>query len=554
MGAGDDLLRLFGGKVNGTIDGGTGKNTLETAGTQFFARGGLQNIQNIHITSGDTTFGGNLDIAGNLSVNGTLKTSGEQADRIINVGGNYTQTANGVLEVGVAGKDRSDRINVLGIATLADGATIQPVSQGYIANGASYRIVSSLGLDANPENLAIRNSSSLMSYNLNRSGNDLVLNAIRPVAVTNALSGNQNMMLSKLDQLALEGNNTAGPLLQAVSYLNTTNQLSDALRQLAPQTNGAAAKATQLATGSVMSSFFDRMDAVRENDLSTAPRGVTSGGNDSYRLWAMGLGAWGKQKEHAQNDGFNLNSGGLAAGLEFDQSANSILGVSLAANKAKAKGISSASGDEVKLDNYNLGAYYSYNTNSWTFDAALAVGYNDYQSERRVRFDGFDSTVSGDYSGWNISGRAELGLPFQLAPNWNGRWLAGVRASSLRTDSYTEDGNNAIAQHIDKMTTTSVQSVLGAELNHRFEDQSSLRFRARYLHEFRDLPDVSARFVSGGNSFNLSGDDLSRNSFELGVAYRAEVRDGMSLMLGYDAELSKRYTVHKITARAVWQF
>ncbi|GAA4418088.1 hypothetical protein GCM10011450_09630 [Advenella faeciporci] len=51
LGAGDDLLRLFGGKVNGTIDGGTGNNTLETAGTQFFARGDLQNIQNINITS-----------------------------------------------------------------------------------------------------------------------------------------------------------------------------------------------------------------------------------------------------------------------------------------------------------------------------------------------------------------------------------------------------------------------------------------------------------------------------------------------------------------------
>lgn len=81
-----------------------------------------------------------------------------------------------------------------------------------------------------------------------------------------------------------------------------------------------------------------------------------------------------------------------------------------------------------------------------------------------------------------------------------------------------------------------------------------MRFRARYLHEFRDLPDVSARFVSGGNTFNLSGDDLSRNSFELGLAYRALVREGMSVMVGYDAELSKRTTVHKITARAVWEF
>lgn len=208
----------------------------------------------------------------------------------------------------------------------------------------------------------------------------------------------------------------------------------------------------------------------------------------------------------------------------------------------------------MKLDNYNLGTYYSYNTDAWTFDAALAVGYNDYKSERRVRFNGFDSTVNGDYSGWNVSGRVEFGLPFQIAPSWNGRWLAGVRANRLRTDSYTEEGNSAIAQHIDKLTTTSVQSVLGAELNHQFEDQGSLRFRARYLHEFRNLPDVSARFVSGGNTFKLSGDDLSRNSFELGLAYRALVREGMSVMVGYDAELSKRTTVHKITARAVWEF
>ncbi|MFA5703260.1 MAG: autotransporter domain-containing protein [Advenella sp.] len=86
------------------------------------------------------------------------------------------------------------------------------------------------------------------------------------------------------------------------------------------------------------------------------------------------------------------------------------------------------------------------------------------------------------------------------------------------------DSNDAIAQHIDKVTTNSVQSVLGAELNHSFEDQSSLRFRARYLHEFNNQPEVGAGFVAGGSSFNLKGDDLARNSVELGVAYRSMVR------------------------------
>lgn len=554
MGQGDDLLRLFGGKVNGTIDGGEGNNSLETAGTHYFASGNLLNIQNIRITGGTTSFGGNLDLAGNLNVDGTLGVTGEMPGRVITVGGNYTQSATGVLEVGVTGNNRSDNITVLGIARLEDGATIKPVSSGYIANGASYRIVSGLGLEANTANLAIGNTSSLMSYKLDRSGNDLILNAVRPVAVTSALSGNQNTILSRLDQLSLEGSTTAEPLLQAVSDLNTTGQLSDALRQIAPSTNGAAAKLTQMATGSVLSSFFDRMDAVRGNDLSMAPRGQAAGEYSNYRVWAMGLGAWGKQKEHDQVDGFDLSSGGIAAGVEFDRSASSTLGVSLAFNKAKAKGISSASGDDVRLNNYNLGTYYSYNTGSWTFDAALAVGYNDYKSDRRVRFDGFDSTVSGDYSGWNISGRAELGLPFQLASNWNGRWLAGIRASTLRTGSYTEDGNDAIAQHIDKVTTNSVQSVLGVELNHSFEDQSSLRFRARYLHEFSNQPEVGAGFVAGGSSFNLKGDDLARNSVELGVAYRSTVRDGLSFMVGYDAELRKHYNLHKVTARAIWEF
>ncbi|HEX2605490.1 MAG TPA: hypothetical protein VHL60_12525, partial [Oxalicibacterium sp.] len=208
MGNGNDTLNLYGGTVIGTIDGGAGTNTLQTNGVQVFESGQLSNFQNIAVQGGSTTFNYGLgtvntvDIAnaanlrvngafgtsGNLNVSGTLQAPTSGAFRTIQVGGNYTQGANGVLEARIGANGTSDQIAVSGNATLSDGATIRPLLTGAVSDGATYTLVTAGSMTASAAALQIDNGSGLFfSYTLQGSGNDLQLVAHQNRNVANTV-------------------------------------------------------------------------------------------------------------------------------------------------------------------------------------------------------------------------------------------------------------------------------------------------------------------------------------------------------------------------------
>ena len=191
---------MFGGAVIGSIDGGTGVNTLETKGTQTFNVGQLVNFQNITVLAGNTTFNyglpdannlqvdaganlrinGNVNASGNLTVNGSLQAPTGTTFRNVTVAGNYAQGANGVLEARIGANNTSDTITVTGNATLANGATIRPLITGSVADGANYTLISAGTLNASAGNLQINNGSgAFYTYTLQGSGNDLQLIAHR---------------------------------------------------------------------------------------------------------------------------------------------------------------------------------------------------------------------------------------------------------------------------------------------------------------------------------------------------------------------------------------
>lgn len=574
MGAGNDTVALFNGGstgvIVGTVDGGSGTDTLETGGTQSFAPGAVIGFENFIVRNGSTTFtyglgpvagvqvdsgatlqvNGALSLSGNFTVNGTFKASTDTAPRSIAVGGNFAQGAAGVLEAGIGGGNVSDKISVTGSATLANGATIRPVPRGYVAGGAYTLVSAAGGLNATPAGLVVTNSA-LVNYTLTKSGNDLVLNAQRAATLGALAPANLGSMGAALEALGQSGG--ANSLFTALETLPTTQAVSDALAQIAPDTARGAQQASQLATGTIFSSLESRMDAGRDGALAQGQTGLAAGGDASRRMWLQGTGGQGRQDARAGGPGYKLHAYGLATGFEVDRSANELMGMSLAYTEAGTDGKDAAQGDQVRVKAFNLGGYFSQNRADMTLDASVLLGYNNYKSERQVAFPGFSEIAKGDYKGWQAGGRVEVGFPFTLGASWSGRWLVGGRAGYLATDGYTETGSVA-AQRVDSNSASSLQSVLGTELTQALSGTSSLQLRARYLHEFANTPDIKASFVAGGPGFIAGGVQPGRDSLQLGVGYRSVSAQGVTFTLRYDAEVRSGYLGHQLSARAMWAF
>ncbi|MNR79882.1 Outer membrane protein B precursor [compost metagenome] len=576
MGSGNDTLRLFGGVVIGSIDGGTGVNTLETQGTQFFNAGQLSNFQNITVLGGNTTFNyaisdatnvqvdaganlrinGNLSAAGDLTVNGTLQAASGDAFRNITVAGNYAQGASGVLETRIG--SNNDKITVTGTATISNGATIRPVITGAVADGASYTLISAGTLTASAANLQVNNGSgAFYTYSLQGSGNDLQLVAHRQNGLANALPQNLGGLANSLGQLANGGfaNSEQGlKLLNSLQSLPNAGALSDAGKQLAPETNAAAQSTATAAQGSVFSAFDNRMDAARGGEtVAMNKTGLAGGDAAGNRFWMQGLASIAKQKARKGANGFDLDAQGLAAGYETDLNQSDMVGISGGYTQAGSDGRDTGSGDSNDVKSFHLGGYFSRTEASYTLDASLAISANRYTSQRLVSIPGFNETLRGKFSGNQIGARFEYGLPFVLSSTWGGRWLLGARMSRLENGNYTETGG-ASAQTVASSSANSVQSVLGVEFSNKLSASSSATLRARYLHEFADTPAVEASFASGGPAFKIAGVQPGREALQLGVGYRKVTAQGTTVAIGYDMEVRDKYLGHQLTAKAIWNF
>lgn len=573
MGDGDDDLQLRGGAVVGSIAGGAGSDTLTTAGTQTFVGGKLSGFENFVVESGSTTFdyalgavnsvavnagatlavNGAFSTAGDLTVGGTLKSGTQTGMRTVNVGGDFSLGAGGVLETGVGADNTSDKIAVTGTATLASGATLQPVAKSFVKNGSSYTIVSASTLTADATQLKVVDTAAI-DYSLQQNGNDLVLTAHRTGAdLAIAASAGLGGLSRALQALGSAGNTQAAPVLGLLDSMPTAQAYRSAAQQLAPETNNASRRATQTGSNAVFSALENRIDNARGGALAGNPGGVAAG-DGNRRAWLQGLGSWGEQDPRAGATGYKVGAAGVAGGIETDLAAREVMGVAVGYANAYTTGTGVATGDDARVDAFSAGAYFSRTEQDWTLDASMIAGFNSYKSERLVGIGGFNEVAHGDYDGWQVGGRVEVGFPFAMSPTWSGRWLVGARAGYVSTESYTETGNAAIIQNVDSSSATSFQPTLGVELNQAMSDQSRLQLRARYLHEMSNNPDIQATFVAGGPSFVTPGVKPNRDALQLGVGYRWATSEGSFVTLGYDAEFREQSLVNQVTARASWSF
>ena len=581
MGAGDDVTRLFAGGstgvVVGTVDGGAGIDTLETGGVQRFAAGSVIHFERFIVRDGSTTFlyalgpvssvqvdagaalriDGGFSTSGDLTVDGRLQAASGDALRTVQVGGNYTQGATGVLQARLGAGNTSDRIVVAGTATLADGATLHAQPTRYVTDGAVYTLISATGaLTATAANLQLVNDSALVRYSLSGTGHELRLTAERTGTLAGVAPAGLGGIGAALDALG-QGGSSLDALLGRIDAQSSVQGVADALRELAPNGNRAGQQATQVTASAVFSALGDRMDLARNGGADTLAqgpmRGLSAGEGLAGRGWVQGLGAWGEQKARGGVAGYDIDAHGLAFGLESDRAANEVMGLSFGLNRASADGQGTGLGDDVRVKAASLGGYLSRDLGGMTLDVSALLSHNRYDSRRAIAVGGVTEIATGDYKGWQIGGQVEAGFPFTLSPDVSGRWLVGGRASYLSTGGYDEQGSSA-ALRMGSAHARSLQSVLGAELTRALSPASSVQLRARWLHEFADTPDLNASFVAGGPGFTTAGAQPGRDALQLGVGWRHQAARGMTLSLRYDAEIKRAYLAHQLSARATWSF
>lgn len=542
--------------VQGDIRGGSGFSSLELNGSGHgnFA-GSFSGFESAVVTNGTWVLGGNSTFvngitvaSGSLIVNGSivggvtvnsggyLGGSGSTGSMTfangsiiapgnsigtLTVAGDLNLAAGAVYRVEVdPSSTASDLIAVSGVANL-NGATVRHIGYPGVYNPASTYTILKAGNIVGTFGGVTSDFAFLdpvLGYSANAVTMSLARNDVSFADV--AQTTNQRVTSSALAQLG-SGNIVNDVLvgLDATGARQAYDLLSGEIY--------ATAK-----TVLTEDSRFVR-DAINDRLYGS----LADTGAEHAAVWGQGFGSRG----HSDGDGnaarFGRSTGGLLLGGDIaifeGWRFGAVAGYSQTSFDAAARASLSSS------DNYHVGLYGGTQWGDFTFRTGAAYTWHALTTDRRIAFGGFNERAKGSYDAGTTQVFGEVGYRVEtgLARFEPFAHLAHV---NVNTDSFQEMGGAAGLSGGGGSADTTF-TTLGLRASSTFDLDGAI-VSARGLiglqHAFTDAQPTSAQAIQGSSSFAVAGVPIAQNTAILQAGIDVALSPEATLGLSYAAQIA----------------
>ncbi|WP_421995168.1 beta strand repeat-containing protein [Reyranella sp.] len=488
---------------------------------------------------------------GTLTVNGTFSQ----------IGGTY------VVEANAAGQ--ADRVNVTGTATIS-GAVVQVVAaSGNYGTSTTYTILNATG-GVTGSYSGVTSNFAFLTPSLSYDANNVFLTL---ALQGNAFSGfggntvNQRNVGYALDQSYANATGDFATVVGALASLST-QQAGPALNTISGQpyadfgTFNVAANALFMnAVGQQMALARGGAGSGQRQALAEACDVAACDGTSPFSVWGSALGGLGAVQGDGNASTFTYNVGGTAAGIDYRLSPSLLVGLG-AGYASGTQWVDSFQGKGWS-NGVSVAAYASLVQGGAYLDALAGYAYANNQLQRQIAIPGLQPrTASGSTGANQFLGQAEAGYAFGLYAPAQATVTPFVRfqASSINQAAFTEWGADSLNLSVAQQTTTSLRTVLGADLAGSVglggDRRLEFGLRLGWLHEYADTtrPMTAAFAGAPGNGFTVYGATPQRDSAVIGLQAQTLVADGARLYVRYDGELGGGSDNHAFTAglRLTW--
>ena len=198
----------------------------------------------------------------------------------------------------------------------------------------------------------------------------------------------------------------------------------------------------------------------------------------------------------------------------------------------------------------SVAAYASFTHWRAYLDALAGYAYSNNQLQRQISIPGLQSRTANGSTGANqFLAQAEAGYKFGLyAPAAaTVTPFARFQTSSINQAAFQEWGANSLSLNVQQQTTTSVRTVLGAELAAAV-GPAHLGLRLGWLHEYADTArPIAAAFAGAPSaSFTVYGATPQRDAAVIGFQAVTAVAAGTQLYLRYDGDIGSGTDNHAL--------
>ncbi len=346
-------------------------------------------------------------------------------------------------------------------------------------------------------------------------------------------------------------------------------QTQDALQTTPRDQTGASSTATQT-TDTQAEHEKKRLAKARGQRSSTAAAlddGTWSGlgGDPRFGAFLSGSGGWGEVDARGEAGDYEVDGGGITAGIDYRVTDRLVAGVGFGWNRQATDFDSFASagpgggvvrGSEIDSDSYGGSLYGSFFDGPWYVDGVLSYTYLDYELERPILLVSFlDGTARGDTRADQFGASLGGGYEFDLGGLAVGP-TAGVDYRQTWIDGYTESGVPGFPLDYDDQDILSLVTKLGAEASYAISTPIGVvvpHVRGSWQHEFEnDARNIDARLFANDSAapdvLTSRTESPDRDYGRVGGGVSAQFPRGISAFVDYDALVGlSKIEHHRIT-------
>jgi len=500
---------------------------------------------------GNTTIndGGQLNIANNFTHTGNL-TVGQAASAVVSVDagvmsalvGNYTQTTGGIFQLGADSNTNFGQMTVTGTATFASNAKfdVDVNMVNTLAIGETLSSVVSATSLVSDGTFKVTDNSALFNFTGAINGNAIdifVVNADSVVDIVGRTGSPAAIGAAAVfDDWVLNGGDTPGvaDVLAVFGPLETEQEVADAIESSLPGLSGGIAQATSFATTAMTSLIGSRQDVAR---------GLSSGDDiiSDKNFWIAPYGSWTDQDDRQGVSGYQVDSYGLAIGVDEDLSSWFNLGLAFAYTRSDIESDLAFGRHSVDVDSYQAKLYATAMlTEATALNLQLGAGRSDYDSKRRV----FTLDVAEvEYDSWHAQVNAELEHSLYVANNFVMTPYIYADYSYIAVEGYEEQNAAALNLTVEKDSNETLIVGVGAKADYAASSSISILADAAVGYDFMaKRSSLTSSFEGGGGTFSTIGIKPDELVYRAGLGFRYSSDNGSEITANYNFYGREDYT------------
>lgn len=530
-------------------------------------------------TASDVVFNGVVGTGAGADIASVTVSAGAQATYNANLttDGTYTNTAGGTTIVGVGAtveaNDFTDTGSYVLQANDANG-TLAATDFGSLnsTGGGDTLTATNLTIDVTGE-MTAGTVQLLTGFNLGAA--TLEDNSIQYSFAVADNGANSDVTVSRASLASLSDSSTTsgvGAALDGVAG-TTDAQLASLLDAAASQSTSAGLNDVLEATTSVNSgagaavagiAFSGETSAISNTRLASLRDGATTGmsaGNhgEGLKVWGQAFGTTGEQDDRDGVSGYDVDSYGVAAGIDTENMAEDMvigLAVAYADTEVDSDGVANAN---TEIDSYQVAVYGDYDLDEHTYLTGQ-VSYTWSENDTTRNPGGLSSLVAkGSYDASQINVRAELARDYGMS---GGLTLTpSVLANYVHydADGYTETGAGGANLRVDSDSLNVFEVGVGVDAAWKVENNDGSYVKpvlsAGVRHDLvGDEFEATNTFTGGGSAFKVEGFDPAQTTFDVGAGVTYFTTGGWDLSAEYDYEFKSDYDSHSGLVKASYNF